>query len=76
MGSCRVRAACVHTRMSTNITLCWTNDYVPSLAFEQSTNLASAWLPVTNTPALTATNTGAIQFPLESGSRFFRVRLE
>jgi len=46
-----------------------------TMVAEQATELLPAWLPLTNAPTLTATNTWAITLPLESGTRYFRLRV-
>lgn len=56
------------------ITLTWTNE-APAMSAERSTGLASAWLPVTNAPGLTTSNTWAIALPPEPGTRFARSRV-
>jgi endonuclease I len=63
-------------RTNNNLWMCWTNDYAPSMTVEQSRNLASGCLALTNTPVLTSTNTWAMTVPLQPGTRFFRLRLE
>jgi len=53
-------------RNGSAITLTWTNE-APAMSAEQSTGLASAWVAVTNAPALTASNTWMIALPLAPG---------
>ena len=64
------------SRSGTNMVLQWTNDYAPSVVVEQSTNVAAAWVALTNAPGLTATNTFALGVGQEFGARFYRLRLE
>jgi endonuclease I len=59
-----------------NITLWWTNDYAPSMALEQTTNLMAGWGVVTNRPALTSTNTWSVTLPLEAGACYYHFRLQ
>jgi endonuclease I len=63
-------------RSGTNMTVCWTNDYAPSLTFEQSPTLGGAWMPIASRPILTATNTWMLRLPIDRESGFFRARLE
>lgn len=63
-------------RHSTNVLLQWTNDYAPTMVAEQSTNLLSVWSPLTNQPTLTTSNTFAVTLTLQSGVRFYHLRLQ
>ena len=62
-------------RVSNAITLAWTNE-APAMSAEQITGEVSVWTAVTTAPALTASNTWTIALALESGTRFFRLRLQ
>ena len=62
-------------RIGAYVVVQWTNGYAPTMVAEQATELLPAWLPLTNAPTLTATNTWAITLPLESGTRYFRLRV-
>lgn len=57
------------TRLGPSIIIQWTNGYAPAMLAEQSADPGPAWSPLTNAPALTATNTWAIALPLEAAAR-------
>jgi len=56
----------------TNIALRWTNDYIPTMLAEQSTNLASAWWTVTNQPVVVSDQNVVVQ-PMSDPHRFYRL---
>ncbi len=63
------------SRVGQNVALIWTNE-PPQFVIEQSAGVSSGWSEVTNSPALTSTNSWALAVPLASSTRLFRLRLE
>lgn len=59
----------------TNLLLRWLADYAPTLRLEQTAQLNSSWMPVTNVPLLTS-NRWTVTLPLATGARFFRLQLQ
>jgi endonuclease I len=62
--------------VGTNIVLAWTNDYAPAVVWQQSVDVFSGWLALTNAPVLTTTNTWTLTMPLDAGPQFYRMRLD
>lgn len=57
-----------------SIQLAWTNDLTPTLAVESSTTMFAAWAVVTNT-ITESSNQFQVSIPVNTGARFYRLRL-
>ncbi len=61
--------------VGTNLVCSWTDAAAPTMRIEQSTDLTSGWVLLTNAPVLTG-DTWTITLPRPAGLGFYRQRLE
>jgi endonuclease I len=59
----------------TNFSLYWTNDYLPTMVAEETTNLTATWSTIADAPGLT-NNNWTLGVSMKPGAHFYRLRLQ